>query len=77
MEAKSSEDFGPGSAFPAWGDYRLMAAFMVEHGLMIAMGLGDDDEIAITAKGRELCDVLAMALVLDEVMRARRVEGSA
>lgn len=64
------------TTFPAWDGYQNLAVFLVKHGLMIATGLEDEDEIAITEKGRELCDVLAYLLVRDEIGKRLLLEES-
>jgi hypothetical protein len=47
--------------FPRYWTWDEIQSFLLDNDLAIAEGMGDDDDMALTARGEELFDVLAMA----------------
>lgn len=47
--------------FPRYWTWQELQRFLLDNNLAIAEGVGEDDDMALTAKGIELLDVLAMA----------------
>lgn len=49
----------------AWGSTAEIQDFVIEHGLVIATGVGEDDEIALTGRGRGLGELLHLLAAIE------------